>query len=137
LSEDYKINRKRLFEKIAEDLAQLKSLEPYPIMEVDAFNNGSVRLFVKVGHDNARGVDPARSIKRKPASIMGLFANELNPKRKVWVSASSGNFALELGILANEMDKKIFAIVPPRTLRQRIKTLMSLGVNVVMVSEEE
>jgi len=137
LSEDYKINRERLFDKIAEDLMQLKSLEPYPIMEVDAFNNSSVRLFVKVEHDNARGVDPARSIKRKPASMMGLFADELNPKRKIWISASSGNFALELGILANEMDKKIFAIIPPRTPRQRIKTLMSLGVNVVLVSEEE
>jgi cysteine synthase len=125
----------RLFLTLAEDLMQLKNLRPYPIMEVEI--KSDFRLFVKVEHDNAGGSDPLRSIKRKPACMMGLFADELNPKRDIWVSASSGNFALELGLLANEMDKKVFAVVPPKTSRRRIETLRSLGVNVVVVSEEE
>lgn len=138
MSRDYAITSKYLFRRIFEDLAQFRGLHPYPIMEIDGFTNDrNFKLFVKLEHDNAEGVDPARSVKRKPASMMGLFAEELNPKKNVWVSASSGNFALELGILANEMDKKVFAVVPPKTPRERIKTLRSLGVNVVIVSDEE
>ena len=135
MSRDYKMEYNRLFLTLAEDLMQLKNLRPYPIMEVEI--KSDFRLFVKVEHDNAGGSDPLRSIKRKPACMMGLFADELNPKRDIWVSASSGNFALELGLLANEMDKKVFAVVPPKISRRRIETLRSLGVNVVVVSEEE
>jgi len=88
-------------------------------------------------HDNAEETDPARSIKRKPANVMGIFAEEMNPNKRVWISASSGNFVEELGILATDIGKKVFAVVPPRTSSQKIETLRSLGVNVIKVSEEE
>lgn len=35
------------------------------------------------------------------------------------------------------MDTRVFAVIPPRTPRQRIETLRGLGVNIVKVSEEE
>ncbi|MEM3437389.1 MAG: PLP-dependent lyase/thiolase [Nitrososphaerales archaeon] len=136
MSRDFFTSSKRLFEKIANDLVQLKDLRPYPIKEVMGFTK-NVTLFVKLEHDNCNSVDPIRSIKRKPASIMSSFLYRINPQKNVWISASSGNFAIELGVLANGMDRKIFAIVPPRTPNQKIEILRSLGVNVVKVSEEE
>ncbi|MCX8171302.1 MAG: pyridoxal-phosphate dependent enzyme [Candidatus Bathyarchaeota archaeon] len=128
----------RLFKRFAEDLAQSKILRPYPIREVEGFaNDRNISLLVKVEHDNCSLIDPVRSVKRKPAFMMGDFMHEFNPQKNIWVSASSGNFAIELGILAIEIDRSIFAVVPPRTPRQRIETLRSLGVNIVKVSEEE
>lgn len=132
------ISDRRLFEHLADDLAQLRGLRPYPIREVKGFaDDRGISLLVKVEHDNCSLTDPVRSVKRKPAAMMGTFMYEFSPHKDVWVSASSGNFAIELGILAIEMDRKVFAVVPPRTPRQRIETLRSLGVNVVKVSEEE
>ena len=132
------VSNGRLFERLADDLAQLGSLKPYPIREIEGFADyKDVSLLVKVEHDNCSLIDPVRSVKRKPAAVMGAFIYEFNPWKDFWVSASSGNFAIELGILANETGRKVFAVVPPRTPRQRIETLRSLGVNVVKVSEEE
>lgn len=132
------ISSRRLFEQLADDLAQLRSLRPYPIREVKGFaDDRGISLLVKVEHDDCSLTDPVRSVKRKPAAMMGTFIYEFSPHKDVWVSASSGNFAIELGILAIEMDRKVFAVVPPRTPRQKTETLRRLGVNVVRVSEEE
>ena len=128
----------RLLIEVAEDLAQHRRLKPYPIKEIEDADNGrDVNLFVKLEHDNTTEMDPARSIKRKPANLMGIFVEEMNPNKNIWISASSGNFIEELGILANEVGKRVFAVVPPRTLTQKIETLRSLGVNVIRVSEKE
>ncbi|MEM3755356.1 MAG: pyridoxal-phosphate dependent enzyme [Candidatus Bathyarchaeia archaeon] len=138
MSELHAVTDKRLFKCLADDLAQLRSLRPYPIKEIKKFaEERDVTLFVKLEHDNCNCIDPVRSIKRKPASMMGAFVYELNQKKNIWVSASSGNFAIELGILAIEMNKKVFAVVPPRTPKQKVEILNSLGVNVIKVSEEE
>ena len=78
----------RLLIEVAEDLAQHRRLKPYPIKEIEDADNGrDVNLFVKLEHDNTTEMDPARSIKRKPANLMG-------------------NFVEELGILANEVGKE-------------------------------
>ncbi|MBS7634946.1 pyridoxal-phosphate dependent enzyme [Candidatus Bathyarchaeota archaeon] len=138
MSGGHAFSGKRLFEWFADDLAQLKRLSSYPIKEVKGFaEERNITIFVKLEHDNCNHIDPVKSIKRKPATLMGTFVYEFNPQKSIWVSASSGNFAIELGVLAIEMDRKIFAVLPPRTPNQRIKTLRSLGVNVVKVSEEE
>ena len=128
----------RLLVGLAEELAQLRNLKPYPLKEISGFADGKdVNLFVKLEHDNTEESDPARSIKRKPANMMGIFADEMNPHRNVWISVSSGNFVEELGILAIDVGKKVFAVVPPRTSVQKIETLRNLGVNVIKVSEKE
>lgn len=128
----------RLFERFVENLMQSKGLKPYPIREIkDLSGIKDLHVYLKREHDNMDGTDPVRSIKRKPASVMGLFTEEMNPHTRFWISASSGNFVEELGILANEMDKELFAVVPPRTPNEKLETLMGLGINVVKVSEEE
>ena len=138
MSKNFSRANHRLLISLAEDLAQLRRLKPYPIKEISDIADGKdVNLFVKMEHDNAEETDPARSIKRKPANVMGIFAEEMNPNKRVWISASSGNFVEELGILATDIGKKVFAVVPPRTSSQKIETLRSLGVNVIKVSEEE
>jgi len=127
-----------MFKRFAENLMQSGRLDPYPIEEIKGFDDEKdLRVFIKREHDNIEGTDPVRSIKRKPASLMGLFAEEVKPYSRVWISASSGNFVEELGILANEIDKDLFAVVPPRTPPQKLETLRNLGINVVKVSEEE
>jgi cysteine synthase len=127
-----------MFKRFAENLMQSGRLDPYPIEEIKGFDDEKdLRIFIKREHDNIEGTDPVRSIKRKPASMMGLFAEEVKPYSRVWISASSGNFVEELGILANEIDKDLFAVVPPRTPPQKLETLRNLGINVVKVSEEE
>lgn len=128
----------QVFKRFAENLMQSGGLKPYSIEEIKGFSvEKDLRVFIKREHDNIEGTDPIRSIKRKPASIMGLFAEEVDPYSKVWISASSGNFVEELGILANETGKDLFAVVPPRTPPQKLETLRNLGINVVKVSEEE
>ena len=128
----------QMFNRFAENLVQYRGLKPYPIEEIRGFSvEKDLHVFIKREHDNIEGTDPIRSIKRKPASIMGLFVEEVNPYSKVWISASSGNFVEELGILANEAGKDLFAVVPPRTPPQKIETLRNLGINIVKVSEEE
>ena len=128
----------QVFKRFAENLMQSGRLKPYPIEEIKGFSvEKDLRVFIKREHDNIEGTDPVRSIKRKPASIMGLFAEEVDSYSKVWISASSGNFVEELGILANETGKDLFAVVPPRTPPQKLETLRNLGINVVKVSEEE
>ncbi|MEM2562262.1 MAG: pyridoxal-phosphate dependent enzyme [Candidatus Bathyarchaeia archaeon] len=128
----------RLFEKFAEDLMSTRGLKPYPIEEIKDLSDGrNIHVFVKREHDNIDGSDPIRSIKRKPANLMGLYVEEINPHARFWISASSGNFVEELGILANETGKDLFAVVPPRTPSQTLETLMNLGIHVVKVSEEE
>lgn len=123
---------------LVEDLIQDKILRPYPIEEIqDVAEKKDVHVFVKREHDNAKGVDPVRSIKRKPARLMAIVTEEMKPNRDVWISASSGNFAEELGLVANELDKKFFAVIPPRTPSRKVETLRSLGVNVVKVTREE
>lgn len=128
----------RMFERFVENLVQSKGLKPYPIEEIKGFNDEKdLHLFIKREHDNMDGFDPVRSVKRKPASLMGLYAEETDPYSRFWISASSGNFVQELGILANEMGKDLFAVVPPRTPSQKLESLTNLGINVVRVSEEE
>ncbi|MEM2400865.1 MAG: pyridoxal-phosphate dependent enzyme [Candidatus Bathyarchaeia archaeon] len=128
----------KIFKRLADDLAQLRGLRPHPLIEVRGFGGEKgVSLFVKVEHDNCDLTDPLRSVKRKPATLMGAFACDFNPHKSFWITASSGNFAIELGVLANEMGKKVFAVIPPRTPKQKIETLKSLGVDVVSISKEE
>jgi len=76
-------------------------------------------------------------MKRKPAAMMGISTEELNHDKKLWISASSGNFVGELGILANELGKKIIAVVPPRISTQKLENLLNLGIDVVKVTGEE
>jgi len=126
------------FRGLVEELMKTTSLKPYPIREIEDFNdNENVGLYIKLEHNNAKGDDPLRTVKRKPAAMMVAATAELNSDGKLWISASSGNFVQELGIFANELGRKLVAVVPPRISQQKLRNLLGLGIDAVKVTEEE
>lgn len=114
-----------------------QGLRPLKIEEIKDFSEGDFRLFLKREHD-INSTDFLRTIKRKPAYLLleDLIEKGWINENKTLISASSGNFVLELGIRAYNLGYRLIAVVPPRIPRGNLDVLRAIGVDVIYIEEE-
>lgn len=115
-----------------------EELKPTKIEEVKGLSNGKVNIFLKREYPKNIDEDPLRTIKRKPALfILEDLAKKgyINSKKAI-ISASSGNFARELGLKFIKEGLKLISVVPPRIPKENIKILTALGIDIIHITEE-
>jgi cysteine synthase len=115
-----------------------EELKPTKIEEVKGLSNGKVNIFLKREYPKNIDEDPLRTIKRKPALfILEDLAKKgyINSKKAI-ISASSGNFARELGLKIIKEGLKLISVVPPRIPKENIEILTALGIDIIHITEE-
>jgi len=120
------------------DKAYQEGLNPNPIEEVKGLTESHEPLFIKKEFESPDSKDPLRTIKRKPA-LMILFdsiESGMLKEKSTIISASSGNYLYELGIMANRLGYRIIGFVPPRIPQEKIEFITSLGIDVVKITQE-
>ncbi len=124
-------------EKLIEDIYNSK-LKPFPPKEIEI--SSKITILVKMEYPENFTIDPLRTIKRKPATILLTDLMEKGYIRpgKTLISASSGNFLRELALKALDLnlDLKIIGITPPIIPKENLEILKTLGVNIVHISKE-
>lgn len=113
-----------------------KNLKPLPAREIELTEE--VTIVIKLEYPIDFTVDPLRTIKRKPASLLlyDLLEKGYIRVSKKLITASSGNFLRELALRALELNLKIIGVTPPIIPRENLKILTALGVDIVHVSKE-
>lgn len=120
------------------DKAYQEGLKPNPIEEAKGLTESHEPLFIKKEFESPDSKDPLRTIKRKPA-LMILFdsiESGMLKEKSTIISASSGNYLYELGIMANRLGYRIIGFVPPRIPQEKIEFITSLGIDVVKITQE-
>ncbi len=114
-----------------------KYLRPQKTIETNIIDRRDTRIFLKQEFVYNSG-DILLNIKRKPAYYLfhDLYNKGIIKDGMKLISASSGNFVLNLGIKANEYGLKLIAVTPPRIPEENVKALTSLGVDVIHITEE-
>lgn len=114
-------------------------LEPEPLIRLDELSSGSACIWLKKEWTDPEGDDPLRSIKRKPACLLwnDVLAKRYADPNKVLLSATSGNFGVEIGLLAAEAGLTFFAVVPGSIPEYNLRVLTALGINVIRTTEQE
>jgi len=115
-----------------------EELKPTRIEEVKGLSNGKVNIFLKREYPKNIDEDPLRTIKRKPALFIleDLAKKGYINSRKAIISASSGNFARELGLKFIKEGRRLISVVPPKIPKENIKILTALGVDIIHITEE-
>jgi cysteine synthase len=125
-------------EKIQEIVAK-PELTEIPLLKLGRFSTNNTTIWLKKEWNDPDGSDPIRSIKRKPASL--LFSDILdkhymdNPR--FLISATSGNFGIELGLLSQKMNYTFFAVVPALTPEYNLEVMRKIGINIIKTNEQE
>jgi cysteine synthase len=119
------------------DKAYQEGLRPNHIKEVKGLIEGN-ELFIKEEFESSNSSDPLRTIKRKPALMILLDSIEsgMLKEKATIISASSGNYLYELGIMANRLGYRVIGFVPPRIPQEKVEFITSLGVDVVKITQE-
>ncbi|MEM2178823.1 MAG: pyridoxal-phosphate dependent enzyme [Candidatus Methanomethylicaceae archaeon] len=124
-------------EKFIEDIYN-NGLKPFPPKEIEISNK--VTILVKMEYPKDFNMDPLRTIKRKPATLLLMDLMEKGYIRpgKTLISASSGNFLRELTLKALDLnlDLKIIGVTPPIIPKENLEILKTLGVNIIHISKE-
>ncbi|MBW2260821.1 MAG: pyridoxal-phosphate dependent enzyme [Deltaproteobacteria bacterium] len=114
-------------------------LTPIPMSEIEELRTPHARIWLKREWTDPEGLDPLRSIKRKPACF--LFGDVIEKKYvdsgKLLMSATSGNLGIEIGLLSFEEDFPFFAVVPAAIPEYNLRVLTTLGINVIQTQEQE
>ncbi|MEM2896747.1 MAG: pyridoxal-phosphate dependent enzyme [Candidatus Bathyarchaeia archaeon] len=120
------------------DRAYQEGLKPNPIEEVKGIIEGHEPLFIKKEFEGSDSEDPLRTIKRKPALMILLDSIEsgMLKEKQTIVSASSGNYVYELGIMANRLGYRVLGFVPPRIPQEKVEFITSLGVDLVKITQD-
>ncbi len=121
---------------IAEEI-YAEGLSPGKIVELDILDQRDSRVFLKCEYEY-NSSDILHNIKRKPAFYLfhDLYNKGIIREGMKLISASSGNFVLNLALKALEYDLKLIAVTPPRIPRENLEALTSLGVDVIHITEE-
>lgn len=114
-----------------------KYLKPEPCMEVDVIDRIGVRVYLKREYKYGSR-DILWNIKRKPAYYLfhDLYEKGVIKEGMKLISASSGNFVLNLGLKVLEYGFKLISVTPPRIPKENIDALTALGVDVIHITEE-
>jgi len=114
-----------------------KKLRPGKIVELDLLDHKDSRIFLKYEYEYDSG-DILWNIKRKPAFYLfhDLYNKGVIKDGVKLISASSGNFVLNLGLKALEYGLKLIAVTPPKIPKENLEALTSLGVDVIHITEE-
>ncbi len=112
-------------------------LKPHKIVEVDALDVKDTRIYLKYEHDFYSN-DILWNIKRKPAFYLfhDLYRKGVIREGVKLISASSGNFVLNLGVKALEYGYDLIAVTPPGIPKDNVDALRALGVDVIHITEE-
>lgn len=128
-----------MFSKKTEEILCTARLTPIPLTLLEGLSTGPARIWIKKEWTDPDGHDPLRSIKRKPACL--LFADILEKRyidrSKFVMSATSGNFGIELGLLTSAEGYPFFGVVPAVVPEYNLKILLALGINVIKTKEQE
>lgn len=124
-----------MIEDVVENLYN-SGLNPMPVREIELDNNATI--IVKLEYPIDFTLDPLRTIKRKPASLLlyDLLEKGYIRHGKKLITASSGNFLRELALKALELNLKVIGVTPPIIPEENLRILTALGVDVVHVSKE-
>ena len=126
-----------MLSRMAQELLQAARSEPAPLLLLDELSTKRARIWLKREWSDPEGPDPLRTNKRKPASL--LLGDALDRgcvgRDEVLLSATSGNFGVELGILANARGVPLFAAVPHDVPDPSLRSLLALGVHVLRTPE--
>jgi len=121
------------------DLFQGASLAPQPLVKLDDFGSDQAQVWMKQEWLDPESNDPLRSIKRKPSRL--LFQDVLEKRYMdgdmLLISATSGNFGIEVGLMAGAKGLPFIAIVPAAVPEYNLRVLQTLGINTVKTEEQE
>jgi cysteine synthase A len=114
-------------------------LDPIPLVRLGPLSKNSAQVWLKKEWTDPNGPDPIRSIKRKPACLLfsDILEKQYIGKNKMLVSATSGNFGIEVGLLAVSWGYPFYAVVPAVIPEYNLEVLRALGVNVIRTTEQE
>lgn len=124
---------------IAKKLTTDRNLSPIPLREVPWMRTDSARVWLKIEWNDPTGIDPLRSIKRKPAWFIfhDAIQKQYITPNKIVVSATSGNLGIELALLAREHAVPFYCVAPGGILPEGIQVLQEVGANVIRTAEQE
>jgi cysteine synthase len=109
------------------------------MVKLEEFSTDTASVWLKKEWLDPNSSDPIRSIKRKPACL--LFTDTLEKqyvgKKKLLISATSGNFGIETGLLSLAWGYPFFAVVPAVIPEYNLKVLRALGIHVIRTTEQE
>ncbi len=115
------------------------TLVPIPMTRLNDLSTDWANIWLKREWTSPEGPDPLRSIKRKSASL--LFSDILEKRyadeNKLLISATSGNFGIEVGLLSLARGYPCFSVVPAATPQYNLDVLRALGIHVIKIKEQE
>ncbi len=114
-------------------------LDPIPLKRLDELSTSSASIWLKVEWTDPDGPDPIRSIKRKPACFLfsDILEKQYAKENKLLISATSGNFGIEAGVLSLAWGYPFFAVVPAGIPEYNLEVLRALGIHVIKVQEQD
>jgi cysteine synthase B len=128
------------FEEILRD----NRLLSIPMVKVKSLSDKHVTVWLKKEWEEPNSNDPLRSVKRKPAYF--LFYEELERtqlsqvnlrENGIMISATSGNFGIEVGIRAMLEGYKFICVVPSSVPEYNLEVMLGLGIDVIQTAEEK
>ncbi len=104
-----------------------------PIVEINCFDTGSCRLFLKLENQNPSGSIKDRIGKSiiESAEAQGL----LNPGMTL-IEATAGNTGLGLALVALKKGYKLVLVIPDKMSAEKIAHLKALGATIVMTRSD-
>ncbi len=114
-------------------------LEPITPVRLEGFGSPSAAIWLKSEWTDPEGQDPLRSIKRKPACLLlgDILEKNYASDKKLLISATSGNFGIEIGMLATARGLPFLAVVPGAVPQYNLEVLKALGIDIIRTQEQE
>lgn len=115
-----------------------------PMVKVESLSDKHLTVWLKKEWEEPDSNDPLRTIKRKPAHL--LFYEELEraklsnvslKEKGILISATSGNFGIEVGIMAMYEGYKFISVVPSSIPEYNLRVLFALGIDVIKTGEQK
>ncbi len=124
---------------VTRDIIAKASSENLPLVKLEAFSSTKATVWMKQEWSDPDGPDPLRSIKRKPALFLfqDLADKSYLNVNQILLSATSGNFGIEIGMLAARTGIPFLAVCPAVVPEFNLRVMRALGINVIRTKEQD
>ncbi len=126
-----------MFSSKTQEILCNSTLDPIPMTRLSTLSTDWANIWIKREWTSPEGPDPVRSIKRKPACLLfsDIIEKRYADENKLLISATSGNFGIEIGLLSLACGYSFFAVVPALTPEYNLEVMRALGIHVIKTTE--